>query len=118
MSDLGKQFSSWTGLKEKEERMTGGNRQRERMEQALHKPGKVYLLCEPGAGIDVPTRARLYFEMQKLLKNGGGVILFTSDLEEALGLSDRIIALRRGRMVFDKPAKELTKEEISRQIEE
>ena len=118
VSDLGKQFSSWTGLKEKEERMTGGNRQRERMEQALHKPGKVYLLCEPGAGIDVPTRARLYFEMQKLLKNGGGVILFTSDLEEALGLSDRIIALRRGRVVFDKPAKELTKEEISRQIEE
>ena len=58
---------------------------------------KVFILDEPTRGIDMGARATIYETIAGLARGGMGVIVVSSDLEEVLGLSHRIVVLSRGR---------------------
>ena len=58
---------------------------------------KIFILDEPTRGIDMGARLAIYETIAGLARGGMGVIVVSSDLEEVLGLSHRILVLSRGR---------------------
>jgi ABC-type sugar transport system ATPase subunit len=61
-------------------------------------PG-LLLMNEPTRGVDVGARADLYRLMREYCRNGFGLVMYSSDLEELLGISDEIITMYRGRVI-------------------
>jgi ABC-type sugar transport system ATPase subunit len=93
-------------------RMSGGNQQKVLLGRWLFAETQVFLLDEPTRGVDVAARAEIYREINELAEAGASVVMVSSDLPELLGMADRILVLRRGRLVAELNAKETTQEEI------
>ena len=75
---------------------------------------KVVILDEPTRGIDVGAKAEVYHLMQELAKRGVGILMLSSDMEEVIGVSDRVAVMRKGKIVGTLNADELTEETILR----
>jgi ABC-type sugar transport system ATPase subunit len=80
--------------------LSGGNQQKLAFGRLIEEsqPGTL-LLNEPTRGVDVGTRAEIYRLIRRFCDQGWCVIMASSDLEEVLGMSDRIVTLYRGRRV-------------------
>jgi ribose transport system ATP-binding protein len=78
-------------------KLSGGNQQKMVIAKWLSRPPKVFILDEPTRGIDVGARAAIYDVIADLARAGMAVIVVSSDLEEVLGLSHRVMVLSRGR---------------------
>jgi len=65
---------------------------------------KVLLMDEPSRGIDIGAKAEVFRTMRQLAAQGLGILFVTSDLEEVMALSDRIIVMSEGRITgeFDR----------------
>lgn len=83
--------------------LSGGNQQKVVIGKALMTGPKVLLMDEPSRGIDIGAKAEIYRTMRKLAAEGIGIIFVTSDLEEVLGLSDRIIVMVDGQVSGEFP---------------
>src|SRR5581483_827609 len=83
------------------DRLSGGNQQKVLLARWLSVDPKVLILDEPTRGIDVGTRAEIYRLIDELTARGVGVLLISSDLQELLLLCDRIVVMRRGRLVAE-----------------
>ena len=116
MASVGKALGNYVMLRPQQEYITGGNRQRELVERAMRKQAFVYLLCEPTAGVDIPAKMRLYFEMNKLLQKGAAVLWLTADIDEAFGLCDNIAVMRDGRLALSGSAAGLSREAVQEAI--
>ena len=79
------------------ESLSGGNQQKLALGRWLAADREVLVLLDPTAGIDVGARAEIYKHLRAFAETGRGVVIATSDLVEALGLADTIIAFYRGR---------------------
>lgn len=101
---LGGAFGGWLGMGRNREYVTGGNRRRELMERALARRAAVYLLMDPSAGMDVPSRMRMYERFGKIALEGGAILFATGNLKEAVGLADRLLVLKNGKLACDVPA--------------
>lgn len=77
--------------------LSGGNQQKVIIARWISRVPKVFILDEPTRGIDMGARAAIYETVAGLALGGMGVIVVSSDLEEVLGLSHRILVLSRGR---------------------
>jgi len=86
--------------------LSGGNQQKVVLGRWLNLAPEVFLLDEPTRGIDVGAKAAVHDLIRELADAGAGVLLISSDLPELLSLSDRVLAMREGRIVA-----ELTREE-------
>jgi len=87
--------------------LSGGNQQKVIIGRAMNCNPKVMVFDEPTKGIDVGTKAQIYRMMKELAEeNGIGIILISSELEELMKCSNRIITLYNGRIVgeFDRSA--------------
>jgi len=93
-------------------RMSGGNQQKVLLGRWLFANSKVFLLDEPTRGVDVSARAEIYRAINELVEAGAAVVMVSSDLPELLGMSDRILVMRRGRLVAELEAKGATQEEV------
>ncbi|SHL98168.1 sugar ABC transporter ATP-binding protein [Roseibium suaedae] len=78
--------------------LSGGNQQKVVIGKALMTGPKVLMMDEPSRGIDIGAKAEIYRTMRQLASEGIGIIFVTSDLEEVLGLSDRILVMADGRV--------------------
>jgi ribose transport system ATP-binding protein len=78
-------------------KLSGGNQQKVVIAKWISRPPKVFILDEPTRGIDVGARAAIYEVIADLARSGMAVIVVSSDLEEVLGLSHRVMVLSRGR---------------------
>jgi ribose transport system ATP-binding protein len=78
-------------------KLSGGNQQKVVIAKWISRPPKVFILDEPTRGIDVGARAAIYEVITDLARSGMAVIVVSSDLEEVLGLSHRVMVLSRGR---------------------
>ena len=67
----------------------------------LHRPPAVLLLDEPTRGVDVRAKADLHAALRDLAAGGTAILFATSDLEELLGLGDRIGIMRDGQIVAE-----------------
>ncbi|MBX2836389.1 MAG: sugar ABC transporter ATP-binding protein [Gammaproteobacteria bacterium] len=78
--------------------MSGGNQQKVILAKWLAKDPKVVILDEPTRGIDVGARSSIYESIVELAEKGITVIVVSSDLEEILGISNRVMVMAQGRM--------------------
>ena len=77
--------------------LSGGNQQKAIIARWISRSPKVFMLDEPTRGIDMGARAAIYETIAGLGREGMAVIVVSSDLEEVLGLSHRVMVLARGR---------------------
>jgi erythritol transport system ATP-binding protein len=78
--------------------LSGGNQQKVVIGRALMTDPKVLLMDEPSRGIDIGAKADVFKVMRDLAKSGLGILFVTSDLEEVMALSDRIVVMSNGRL--------------------
>lgn len=81
--------------------LSGGNQQKVVIGKALMTDPKVLLMDEPSRGIDIGAKAEVFRTMRRLAADGLGILFVTSDLEEVMALSDRIIVMSKGRITGD-----------------
>ncbi len=81
--------------------LSGGNQQKVVIGKWLNCDADVYIFDEPTRGIDVGAKVEVYQEMNKLVKAGKCVIMVSSELPEILGMSDRVIVMREGRVMAE-----------------
>ncbi|WP_055549019.1 sugar ABC transporter ATP-binding protein [Streptomyces sp. NBRC 110028] len=92
--------------------LSGGNQQKAVLARWLLRGCRVLLLDEPTRGVDVGARAELYAVIRRLADDGMAVLLVSSELPEVLGLADRVLVLREGRVVHTAPAGELDEHRV------
>ena len=92
--------------------LSGGNQQKVVLGRAILGEPQVLLLDEPTRGVDVGVKHEIYRFIAEFAGGGGGVILVSSELEEVLGLSDRILVFRGGRMVTAFTRKEASEKKL------
>ena len=81
--------------------LSGGNQQKVVLARWLLRDCKVLLLDEPTRGVDVGAKAEIYRVIRGLAEAGLAIVVVSSELDELLGLCDRILVLRDGRLVAD-----------------
>jgi ribose transport system ATP-binding protein len=91
--------------------LSGGNQQKVVVGRWLvterRRKTRLLLLDEPTRGVDVGARAELYQVIHDLAAGGVGVLLVSSEVPEVLGLADRVLVMREGRLIHEAPAAEL-----------
>jgi ABC-type sugar transport system ATPase subunit len=93
-------------------RLSGGNQQKVLLGRWLFAGSRVFLLDEPTRGVDVAARAEIYRAVNRLAEGGAAVCMVSSDLPELLGMADRLLVMRRGRLVAELDARRTTQEEV------
>ena len=84
--------------------LSGGNQQKVVLARLLALGPKVLLFDEPTRGIDVGAKAAIHDLIRRLARDGAAVLMISSELPELLGMSDRIVVLRDGRITGELPA--------------
>jgi ABC-type sugar transport system ATPase subunit len=84
--------------------LSGGNQQKAIVARWLHVKPKVLLLDDPTRGISVNSKREIHRLIRELAREGVAVVVVSSDFTEVLTLVDRILVLRRGRIVLDVPS--------------
>jgi len=92
--------------------LSGGNQQKVLLARCLLPAPRVLLLDEPTRGIDVGAKADIYELMRGWAAAGIAIVLITSEMEELLASSDRILVLHRGRVGAELTREEATKERV------
>ena len=90
--------------------LSGGNQQKVVLARALEVKPRVFLLDEPTRGIDVGAKVEVYRLIGELAQRGAAVVIASSDMLELLGICDRIVVMRGGRV-----AGELEREAFSQE---
>src|SRR3954451_4463554 len=92
--------------------LSGGNQQKVVLGKWLLSKPRVLILDEPTRGIDVGAKFEIYRLIHELADQGTGVLVISSELEELMGLCDRILVMRSGRLVDDLPRQQFNRERI------
>jgi rhamnose transport system ATP-binding protein len=79
--------------------LSGGNQQKVVLGKWLATSPKVLIIDEPTRGIDVGTKAEVHRLMSELAGQGLAVLMISSELPEVLGMADRVLVMREGRIV-------------------
>ncbi len=94
--------------------LSGGNQQKVVVAKILSRALKVIILDEPTKGVDVGAKAAIYEIIGELAEQGYGIIFVSSEMPEVLGMSDRIVVMRQGRVTAELVTTAATQEEILR----
>jgi ribose transport system ATP-binding protein len=84
--------------------LSGGNQQKVVLARWLLRDCRLLILDEPTRGVDVGARTEIYRLVRALADSGVGVLLVSSEIPEVLGLADRVLVVRDGRVVHSGPA--------------
>jgi D-xylose transport system ATP-binding protein len=90
--------------------LSGGNQQKVLLARWLNARPKIFILDEPTRGIDIGAKVEIHRLLNRLAEQGAAVIVISSELEEVLGMSDRILVMNEGRVVS-----EFTRDKASRE---
>jgi len=91
-------------------KLSGGNQQKVILSRVTVDNPKILLLDEPTRGIDVSVKMEMYQEMIRLAEAGTAIVMVSSELPEVLGMADRILVMREGRIVAALSKEEATSE--------
>ncbi len=94
--------------------LSGGNQQKVSIGKSLADNPQILLLNEPTRGIDVEAKQEIYRLIRELADEGVGILIYTSDMMEVIGLSDRIITMYEGHITGELSGEEIDEETIMR----
>lgn len=92
--------------------LSGGNQQKLVIARWLLMEPSVLILDEPTRGVDIGAKSEIYALIRELTERGVAVLVVSSDLPEALGISDRILVMKAGRVVKELDARSATEEDV------
>jgi len=93
-------------------KLSGGNQQKVVVGKWLATRPRVLIVDEPTRGIDVGAKAEIHRLMSELAQQGMAILMISSEMPEILGMSDRILVMREGRLVAEFSRAEATQENI------
>jgi ribose transport system ATP-binding protein len=93
--------------------LSGGNQQKVVLGKWLAMSPKVLILDEPTRGIDVGAKAEIYRHMAALADQGITILMVSSEMEEVIGMSDRVVVMHERRITGILPRENLTQERIA-----
>ncbi len=105
-----------SGLEQRVKNLSGGNQQKVILAKWFTKNGDVLIFDEPTRGIDVGAKLEIYKLIGKSVRRGKGVIIISSEMEEVLNISDRVIVIDDGQLIAEMPSSEANKEMIMQKI--
>jgi ribose transport system ATP-binding protein len=85
-------------IEQKIKNLSGGNQQKAIIARWLASEPTLVIFDEPTRGIDVGAKSEIYALVNELVESGKAVLMISSEMEEVMGMSDRIIVLREGRI--------------------
>ncbi len=94
------------------EKLSGGNQQKVVISKWLMTKPDILILDDPTRGVDVGAKYEIYKLMNDLVEQGVSIIMISSELEEVLGMSDRIMVMCEGHSTGILPVNEATQEKI------
>lgn len=86
-----------TGINQIISSLSGGNRQKVNLARWMAKDIDIYILDCPTRGVDIGVKAYIYDSMKDLVSKGKSIIMISDELPEAIGMSDRIIVMKKGK---------------------
>ncbi len=102
----------WPGPRAPASALSGGNQQKLLLGRALIAQSRVWVLDEPTRGIDIAAKADIYELIGRMAAEGKAVLIISSELPELFGITDRILVMRRGRLVADLATSQTTQEAV------
>ncbi|MHC4336668.1 MAG: sugar ABC transporter ATP-binding protein [Planctomycetota bacterium] len=113
VEDVGSRISiKWLGPEAPVESLSGGNQQKLLVARWLLAESRLLIFDEPTRGIDVGAKKEVYTLLNKLAEEGKAILFISSELPELFGIADRILVMRRGRLVGNLTTRETSQEEI------
>ncbi|MCZ7464096.1 sugar ABC transporter ATP-binding protein [Rhizobium rhizogenes] len=92
--------------------LSGGNQQKVALAKMLSVEPEVIFLDEPTRGVDVGAKAEIHRQIRELAREGVGVVVISSELPELIGVSDRVLVVREGRIAGEVEGEDMTEEKI------
>lgn len=100
------------GVEEPVSTLSGGNQQKVALAKWLASGCKILIFDEPTRGVDVGAKVEIYKIMNKLAEEGAAIIMISSEMPEIIGMSDRVIVMREGRITGELQKNELSEENL------
>ncbi|NDU99703.1 sugar ABC transporter ATP-binding protein [Pseudoroseicyclus tamaricis] len=94
--------------------LSGGNQQKLLVAKVMLTGPRIVIIDEPTRGIDIGTKQQIYDFIHRLAEEGVSIIVISSELPEVIGLADRVLVMRRGRIVGEVAGDEKTEDAIVR----
>jgi rhamnose transport system ATP-binding protein len=94
--------------------LSGGNQQKVVLAKWLARNPSLLIIDEPTRGIDIGTKAEIHRLLDELVAEGVAVLMISSELPEMLGMADRVLVLREGRLTAELSRKEADEDSIMR----
>jgi ABC-type sugar transport system ATPase subunit len=92
--------------------LSGGNQQKVVLAKWLASRSRILIFDEPTRGIDVGAKVEVYNLMNSLVEKGAAILMVTSEMPELLGMSDRILVMRKGRIAGEMGRDDATEEKV------
>jgi ribose transport system ATP-binding protein len=92
--------------------LSGGNQQKIVLGKWILNEPKVLMLDEPTRGVDIGAKQEIYMLMEKLAAEGVAILFVSSEMEEILGMADRVLVMHEGRISGELPRAQLSEEAI------
>lgn len=96
--------------------LSGGNRQKVVIAKWLAAGAKLLIMDDPTKGVDVGAKMEIYSVIKDTLEKGNSIVLASTDLDELMGVSDRILVMRNGELVGEHEHKSFSKVKILEQL--
>ena len=103
-----------TSVAQRVDRLSGGNQQKVVLGKWLFRQARIFIFDEPTRGVDVGAKTEVYRFMNELAESGAAILMISSELPEILGMTDRVLVMRAGRLVKELITAQTSQEEIMR----
>lgn len=109
---VGKLAIATPGVKKKVGELSGGNQQKVVIAKWLSENSDILIFDEPTRGIDVGAKMEIYALMDRLVAEGKAILMISSEMEEIIGMSDRIYVMKNGSITGELQRQEFSAEKL------